>query len=432
VTTRENNLKDIGTEDLAQLQLEHLQSTLNRAYKNVPFYKKRFDGLGIDLSTLDVVRDLSKLPFTTRQDLADNYPYDMFAVPLRDIVRISPSAGTTAKPFVVGFTRGDLKARQRITARFLTVGGTTETDIVQICLNPGLSSWGRALKEGAEDIGASVMPMTHMSTAKQLLAMKDYRTSVLITTPSYAMHMLRVMQTIELDADRLALKAVFVVGGTIPTDWRRHLEKDLGVTLTAGYGLSDITAPAIGFECSDKSGFHISEDHFILEIVNPESGQPCSPGQEGEIVLTTLTGRAFPLVRFRTGDLASVKTGPCPCGTTFSRISEITGATGQVLTVSGIKMHPAQIEQVLQALPGPIPPRFVVRLYREDYLDRVEIWLEMTEGLFSDEVKRVEDHLKELRRRVFQMLGLEVSIKLMESATLDADHLPASRVIDER
>ena len=430
--TWDDNHAQISAKDLEQLQLEQLQSTLNRAYKNVPFYKKRFDHLQIDPGALDTVQDLKKLPFTTRQDLANNYPYDMFAVPLRDIVRISPAAGTTAKPFVVGFTRGDLKARRDITARFLAAGGTTDTDIVQICLNPGLSSWGRALKEGAEHIGASVMPMTHMSTSKQLMAMKDYRTSVLIATPSYAMHMLRTMQTLNLDPQSLALKAVFAVGGPVPKDWRTRMETLLDIELTAGYGLSDVTAPGIGFECHEKTGLHISEDHFILEIVDPETGRSCPPGKEGEVVLTTLTARAFPLVRFRTGDLASIVPGACPCGRAFSRISETTGHTGQILTIAGIKVHPAQIEQVLQTVSGPTSPRFVIRLYKEDYLDCVEICLEMTESLFSDEVKRVENELKRLRRRVFQTLGLEVSIRLLESGTFDAGDLPVGGVIDER
>lgn len=419
-------------DDLEQLQLEQLQSTLNRAYKNVPFYKKRFDDHEIDPGAVNSVEDLKRLPFTTRKDLADNYPYDMFAVPLRDIVRISPSAGTTAKPFVVGFTRGDLKARQDITARFLSAGKTTDTDIVQICLNPGLAGWGRALKEGAEHIGASVMPMTQMSTSKQLMAMKDYRTSVLITTPSYAMHMLRVMETIGLNPDTLALRAIFTVGGPVPSDWRDRLEGALAVSLTAGYGLSDVTAPGIGFECGEKTGFHVSEDHFIFEIVDPQSGQPCLPEAEGEVVLTTLTGRAFPLIRFRTGDVAALVSGTCPCGRAFSRISEITGSTGPVLTVAGIKVDPVQIEQILQTLSGTASPRFMIRLYKEDYLDVMEIWLEMTEDLFSDEVKRVENDLKRLRRRVFQTLGLEVAIRLVERSTLDEADLPVGGVKDER
>jgi len=274
--------------------------------------------------------------------------------------------------------------------------------------------------------------MTHMSSSKQLMAMKDYRTSVLIATPSYAMHMLRTMQTLNLAPHSLALKAVFAVGGPVPKDWRTRMETLLDIELTAGYGLSDVTAPGIGFECHEKTGLHISEDHFILEIVDPETGRSCPPGKEGEVVLTTLTARAFPLVRFRTGDLASIVPGTCPCGRAFSRISETVGHTGQILTIAGIKVHPAQIEQVLQSVSGTTSPRFVIRLYKEDYLDCVEIWLEMTESLFSDEVKRVENELKRLRRRVFQMLGLEVSIRLLESRTFDAGDLPIGGVIDER
>jgi len=422
----------MNRDELEQLQLEQLQSTLNRAYKNVPFYKKQFDLLGIDTSTLSSVQQIKDLPFTTRQDLANNYPYDLFAVPLRDIVRISPSAGTTAKPLVVGYTKGDLKARNTVTARFLAAGGVVDTDIVQICLNPGLSSWGRALKEGAENIGASVMPMTHMSTSKQLMAMEDYKTSVLLTTPSYAMHILEVIKDTKIETSNLALKAILVLGGPLDPDWRNRLERALGISLTAGYGLSDVTAPGIGFECHEKKGLHISEDYFMLEIIDPGTGDVCLSGKQGEVVLTTLTARAFPLIRFRTGDLASIKDDLCPCGRSFVRISEITGHTGEVLTIAGVKVHPAQIEHILKTVSGKTPPRFLIRLYKENFLDMVEIWLEITETIFSDEVKLVENTLKHLRRQVFQILGLEVSIRLVEASTIEQHNLPSGGVIDDR
>jgi len=419
-------------EDLEQVQLERLQSTLNRAYKNVQFYSKQFDSLGIDPGAVSSVQDIAKLPFTTRKDLGDNYPYGLFAVPLRDIVRISPSAGTAVKPVVVGYTKGDLKVRDTITARFLTAGGVIDTDIVQICLNPGLSNWGRALKEGAESIGASVMPMSHMSTSKQLMAMEDYRTSVLLTTPSYAMHMLGVMEVMNKDANSLALKAILVVGEPLKDKTRRLLEAAFFVDVTAGYGPSDVMGPGIAFECRQKDGLHISEDHLLLEVVDPNGGAPCPPGQAGEVVITTLTARAFPLIRFRTGDLASTMEKTCPCGRTLARLTGITGHTGEVLTIRGVKVHPAQIERILKGLSGAFSPRFLIHLFKEKHLDMIEIWLEMTEAIFSDEVKVVEKVLTQLRQQMFQMLGLEATIKLMEASTLD-DYAEASGgVIDDR
>ncbi|MBW1743751.1 MAG: AMP-binding protein, partial [Deltaproteobacteria bacterium] len=330
-------------EDVEQLQLERLQSTLNRAYKNVPFYKKQFDAADIDPGALGSVGDVHKLPFTTREDLGSNYPYGLFALPLRDIVRISSSTGTTPQPVVVGYTKSDLKIRSELTARFLTAGGAMDTDVVQICLNPGLSNWGRTLKEGAEEIGASVMPMSHMSASKQLMAMEDYKTSVLLTTPSYAMHMIEVMKTIGTKADALALKAMMVVGEALPQEVRNGLESTLKVDVTAAYGLSDVTGPGIAYECMEKDGLHISEDHFLVEIVNVNENTPCAPGEEGEVVLTTLTAKAFPLIRFKTGDLASKITRACPCGRTLMRMSGITGYSGEVLTIRGVKVHPAQI-----------------------------------------------------------------------------------------
>lgn len=419
-------------QDLVQLQLERLQSTLNRAYKNVPCYRKQFDSLGIHPSALASVEDIKRLPFTTRKDLGENYPYGLFAVPLRDIVRISPSAGTTVNPVVVGYTKSDLKVRDTITARFLTAGGVVDTDVVQICLNPGLSNWGGALKEGAGNIGASVMPMTHMSTSKQLMAMHDYKTSVLLTTPSYALHMLDVMEAISVDASSLALKAILVMGEPLTEEKRERLETVFKVDVTAGYGPSDVMGPGVAFECHEKDGLHISEDHFVLEIVDPRNGDPRPCGEEGEVVLTTLTTKAFPLIRFRTGDLACAVEERCPCGRTLARISGITGHTGDVLTIRGVKVHPAQIEQILKDISGASSPRFLIHLYKENHLDMIEIWLEITETIFSDEIKVVENALKGLRRQMFQILGLEATIKFMEGSTLDQYPMPSSGVIDDR
>ncbi|MDY6954802.1 MAG: AMP-binding protein, partial [Thermodesulfobacteriota bacterium] len=298
--------------------------------------------------------------------------------------------------------------------------------------NPGLSNWGRALKEGAENIGASVMPMSHMSTSKQLMAMQDYRTSVLLTTPSYAMHILGAMKSMGMDASSLALKAILVVGEAFTEDTRDTLESAFNLDVTAGYGPSDVMGPGIAFECHEKKGLHVSEDHFLVEIVGLDDGAPCPQGETGEVVLTTLTARAFPLIRFRTGDLASAMAGSCPCGRGLARMSGITGRTGEVLTLRGVKAHPVQIERILKGLGEGASPRFVIHLYKEDYLDMVEIWLEIADHLFSDEVKVVENTLRKLRQQLFQTLGLDVTIKLMEASTLDQYALPTGGVIDDR
>jgi phenylacetate-CoA ligase len=423
--------EEMNREDLEQVQLERLQSTLNRAYKNVSFYTKQFDSLGFHPSALVSVQDIRRLPFTTRKDLGNNYPYGLFAVPLRDIVRISSSAGTTVRPVVVGHTKSDLKVRGTVTARFLTAGGVTDIDIVQICLNPGLSNWGRALKEGAENIGASVMPMSHMSTSKQLMAMNDYKTSVLLSTPSYAMHMLQVMEAIGIDAYNLALKAILVVGEPLTQNTRSRLEAALNIDVTAGYGASDVMGPGIAFECHEKNGLHISEDHFLLEIIDPAGEAPSAPGEVGEVVVTTLTAKAFPLIRFRTGDLASFVAGSCPCGRTFARMSGITGHTGEVLTIRGVKVHPAQIERILEGVAEGFHPRFLIHLYQESHQDMVEIWLAVNDAFFSDEMKVIDNAIKELRKQIFQTLGLQAAIRLMEDSTLD-EYAISGGVIDDR
>ncbi|MBW1859569.1 MAG: AMP-binding protein [Deltaproteobacteria bacterium] len=419
-------------EDVEQLQLERLQSTLNRAYKNVPFYKKQFDAADIDPGALGSVGDIHKLPFTTREDLGSNYPYGLFALPLRDIVRISSSTGTTPQPVVVGYTKSDLKIRSALTARFLTAGGAVDTDVVQICLNPGLLNWGRALKEGAEEIGASVMPMSHMSTSKQLMAMEDYKTSVLLTTPSYAMHMIEVMKTTGTKADALALKAMMVVGEALPREVRNGLESTLEVDVTAAYGLSDVTGPGIAYECMEKDGLHISEDHFLVEIVNVDENTPCAPGEEGEVVLTTLTAKAFPLIRFKTGDLASKMTRACPCGRTLMRMSGITGYSGEVLTIRGVKVHPAQIGRIIDRIAQNFSPRFLIHLYRENYQDMIEIWLEVNDAVFSDEVKVLEGMLRHLGEQILEILGLHTTIRLVEAETIEQHLARSGGVVDDR
>jgi len=419
-------------DELEQLQLERLQSTLNRAYKNVPFYKKQFDALGIDPGTLGSLEDVQQLPFTTREDLGRNYPYGMFALPLRDIVRISSSTGTTPHPLVVGYTKSDLKTRSAVTARFLTAGGVVDTDVVQICLNPGLSNWGRALKEGAEEIGASVMPMSHISTSKQLMAMEDYKTSALLTTPSYAMHMIQVMEAIGTKADALSLKTVLVTGEALLQEVRNRLESALKVDVTAAYGLSDVTGPAVAYECVEKDGLHISDDHFLVEIVHVDEGTPCPPDEEGEVVLTTLTAKAFPLIRFKTGDLASKMTRNCPCGRTLMRMSGTTGYTGEVLTVRGVKVHPAQVGRIIDRIAQDFSPRFLIHVYRENYEDMIEIWLEVNDAVFSDEVKVLEGMLRHLGEQILQILGLHVTIRLVEAETIEQQLARSGGVLDDR
>ncbi|MBW1895783.1 MAG: AMP-binding protein [Deltaproteobacteria bacterium] len=422
----------MNREDLEQVQLERLQSSLNRAYKNVSYYREQFETQGIDVSSVRTIADIGKFPFTTREDLGSNYPYGLFAVPLRDIVRISSSDGTTSNPVVVGYTKNDLRTRDTMTARFLAAGGVVDTDVVQICLNPGLSNWGLALKEGAEAIGASVMPMSHMSTSKQIMAMQDYKTSVLLTTPSYAMYMFKAMKSMGTDVNALALKAILVVGETLTHECREKLESGLKVDVTAGYGASDVLGPGVAFECQEKNGLHVNEDHFLLEVVAPDSGNPCSQGETGEVVLTTLSTKAFPLIRFRTGDLAAILPGDCPCGRTLLRISEITGQSGDVLTIRGVKVNPAQIQRIIHGIAEDYAPRFLIHLYRQNELDIIALWLEVNDSVFSDEIKVLERTLNDLKYQLLKTLGVPVRIKLVEATTIDEYGKPSGGVVDDR
>ncbi len=409
----------ISKEDLEQLKLERFQSTLNRVYQNVPFYHDRFKEFQLDPTDFTTLEDIRYLPFTTRKDLSDHYPYGMFAVPLRDILRIHTSVGSGANPTVVGYTNRDLANWKEIVARCLLASEVSANDIIQVVFDYGLANWGRDFKDGAETIEASIIPMSYLPSEKQLLVMRDYRTSVLITTPSLALHLIATLQELEFSANDLTLNKCIVLGEQLSEEVRSEIEKGLKVKVWGAYGLSEVPGPGIAFECREKKGFHVSEDHFLLEIIDPESGEPLPDGEYGELVLTTITTKAFPLIRFRTGDIARLLNDHCPCGLILRRLEFLPERTDDVIVIRGVKVHPLQVATAIRKRLHGTNPAYVVFVTKEEFLETIDLWISVDDNLFSDKIKNLETISELVKKDLQDTLGIGVRVKLVEPPTLE-------------
>jgi phenylacetate-CoA ligase len=412
---RQAEIEAMDREELELLQLERLQSTLTRAYRQVKFYRRQFEGLGLSLNDIRTLGDLQRLPCTTREDLSENYPYGLFAVPLREIVRIQSSPGTTDKPLVVGYAAPDVKLWLELLARVYAAAGVTREDIVQIILPPGLANWRRDLQAGAEYAGASVIPATTLNFAKELMVLRDYKTSVLVTTPSIARHLLTVMARMGLTAAELSLRRALTVAAPLPGEVRREIEAGFQIELASAYGITEVMGPGLAFSCGADGGLHFSEDHFYPEIIDPLSGAPVPPGTPGELVITTLSTVAFPLVRFKSGDRTSLLPEPCACGRTLVRLGEISGRVDPVFSVGGIKAHPDQVARLLTEVLGGHPPRFAWQVAAEEGLEILEVDIFLEEAIFSDEVKALEGFCRRARRHLQENLGINARITLKET-----------------
>lgn len=413
-----NKIKDMTPEDRAQLQLERLQSTLNRAYRNVPFHQNRQNKIaektGRDPSVFESLDKISDFPFMQRKHLGEHYPYGLFSVPLRDIVRIHTAPGTGQNPTVTGYTQQDLKIWQDMVAQAFKAAGVTSHDILQISLDPGLANWGRDYKDGAEALGLGVIPNTPISSEKLLMILRDYKTSILVTTPSEALHLAAQMFKFKLNPTSFNLKHIILVGEPVSREFRESIEKQLHVDTWLHYGLSEVPGPAIAYECEHHKGLHINEDHFFPEIVDPETGNVLPRGEKGELVLTSLTLRAFPLIRFRTGEGASFITEPCECGRSLIRMNWLDFRTDDILNINGVKVHQNQIMHCLESNLD-FSPSYKICINKEagkkNYL---EIHLEMSKNIFSDEIKILENQLKSLKENLHENLGVPLKIKLKE------------------
>jgi phenylacetate-CoA ligase len=417
--------------ELAQLQLERLQATLHRVYKNVKFYKKKFDAIGFLPEDCLSLEDINRLPFTTRHDLAQAYPYEMFAIPLREVVRIHSSTGSPGAPIVMGYTARDLKHWAKLAARVLTAAGVDRDDVVQVTLSYGLLTSAFGLHYGVELLGASVIPTGPGSTARQVQIMRDYRTTALISTPGYALVIAEQLEKMGMDAKNLFLKVGLFAGEPWTEERRAEIESRLFLAALDNYALSEAMGPGVAGECEHRVGMHLNEDHFLAEIVDPVTGEVLPTGEEGELVLTTISREATPLVRFRTGDLTSLTFNPCDCGRTLARLSRIQGRVDHVVVVKGINIFPERVGQILARFAGEAPAYQLV-LGREGHLDFLEIRIEVREGLFFDKMTLQRELVHKLSHKLAQGIGVSPRVKLVEPNSINRELETSPLVIDMR
>jgi len=418
-------------DEIGQLQLERLQATLNRVYKNVTCYRTKFNELGIVPEDVTSLADLAKLPFTTKEDLRLNYPYGMFAVPLREVVRIHSSSGTTGKPTVVGYTKNDLKIWSNLVARFMTAAGVTHDDVVQIAFGYGLFTGAFGLHYGSETIGAAVIPMSGGNTEKQIMIMQDYKSTVLVCTPSYAVTIADRIEKLGIDPKTLSLKVGLFGGEPWSEAMRREIESRLCLSATDNYGLSEVIGPGVAGECGYKCGMHIFEDAFIPEIIDPDTCEVLPPGSVGELVLTTISKEAFPMIRYRTRDITSLDYAVCECGRTLVRMKKTMGRSDDMLIIKGVNVFPSQIEEVLVAIEG-CEPHYQLVVDRKGALDVLEVSIEVTEHIFFDEMRKQRAFLEMVEKKIDSVLGVGVTVKLVEPNSIPRNEGKANRVIDKR
>ncbi len=418
-------------EDLRHHQLERLKQTLTRVADKVPCYQAKFKEIGFQPEGFNTLDDLSKLPFTSKEDLRLNYPYGMFAVPMRDVVRIHSSSGTTGKPTVVGYTKDDIRIWTELVARFMTAAGVTDEDIVHIAFGYGLFTGAFGLHYGSEAIGASVIPISGGNTDKQLMIMQDYRSSALVCTPSYGLTLADRMEKQGIEPSSLALRVGLFGAEPWSEQMRRELETRLGVIATDNYGLSEIMGPGVAGECLCRQGMHIAEDHFIAEIIDPDTGEVLPEGSIGELVLTSLTKQAFPMIRYRTRDITRLHYDACDCGRTLARMEKTRGRNDDMLIIKGVNVFPTQIEEVLFQIEG-CEPHYLLIIDRVNNSDTLEIQVEVNEKIFFDEMKQQRAFVTEAEKKLASVLGVSAKVKLVEPARIKRHEGKANRVIDRR
>ncbi len=418
-------------EEREKLQSQRLQETVRRCYENVAIYRKKMDDTGIKPADIHSINDLKYLPFTTRDDLADSYPFGMFAVPMEDVIRLHSSSGTTGKPKVVGYTENDIKRWAEIMARTLVAAGARKTDIIQNAHGYGLFTGGLGVHYGAEKIGATVIPISGGNTKRQITVMQDFGATMLICTPSYALHIADVADEMGVDLRKLSLRCGAFGAEPWTDNLRKEIESKLGIHASDIYGLSEIMGPGVASECEAHTGLHVFDDNFIPEIVAPNTLEVMPPDMPGELVFTSLTKEAFPIIRYRTRDLSSLHTDVCDCGRTHVRISRIAGRTDDMLIVRGVNIFPSQIEQVLLEIEG-AEPHYLIVVDRVNSLDTMEVWVEVNQHFFSDEMKCLGTMTKLIQEEINSALGISVTAKLVEPRTIERSEGKATRVLDKR
>ena len=427
-----NEVEVMPREQLEALELERLRATVARLDERVPFYRNKLKETGFQPGDIKSLEDLANLPFTVKDDLRDNYPFGLFAVPMRDIVRIHASSGTTGNPTVVGYTAGDIRIWADLIARTIVAGMGTPDDVVQVAYGYGLFTGGLGLHYGAEMLGASVIPMSGGNTKRQIRLMVDFGSTILACTPSYALSLGEEMLEMGINpAKDIKLKSGIFGAEPWTEEMRLQIEAALNLSAIDIYGLSEMIGPGVAIECQEKKGMHIFEDSFIPEIIDTETGKVLPPGSVGELVITNINKEGMSLLRYRTRDITRLDTTECPCGRTHYRIHRFTGRTDDMLVIRGVNVFPSQIEMVLMQIPG-LAPHYQIVVDRVNNLDVLEVQVEMSEENFSDEIKVLRELEKRIVGEIGTYLGIKAKISLKEPKSIPRSEGKAVRVIDNR
>ena len=418
-------------ERLATLQLRRLKEAVFRSYCFVSSYREKMDAVGIRPDDIQSLDDLRYLPFTTKQDLRDNYPFGVFATPMSEVVRLHASSGTTGKPTVGAYTKKDVDLWSELMARAMTSAGASRRSVIQVAYGYGLFTGGLGAHYGAERIGASVIPSSGGNTKRQIMLMQDFGTTFLACTPSYALFIAEVIEQMGIDSADLPLAAGIFGAEPWSENMRQELEKKLNIKAYDIYGLTEIIGPGVAIECEHFSGLHIAEDHFIPEIINPVSLDPLPDGEQGELVFTTVTKEAMPLIRYRTRDLTTLDRSVCACGRTHARMQKVLGRSDDMIIIRGVNVFPSMVESVLLQIPE-VEPWYLLVLDREGTLDTLEVRVEVSEKIFSDEVRRLESLSQKIARELDSALGIGVKVRLVEPGSIERSEGKAKRLIDNR
>lgn len=427
----EKEVETLSRDELRKIQLERLKKTLVNVYENVDFYREKLDDAGVDPYNFNNLGDVEKIPFTTKDDLRENYPFGLFARSMDNVARIHSSSGTTGNPVVVGYTKNDIAVWGNLIARQLFSVGVREKDIIQNSYGYGLFTGGLGLHYGAELLGSTVIPTSGGNTERQIKIMADYGSTVICCTPSYILYIAEVGKELGVDFSKLPLKMAILGAEPWTDEMRKEIEARLFIDAIDIYGLSEIIGPGVSLECLYKSGLHVAEDHFLVEVIDPRTGKILPPGQQGELVFTTLTKEAIPLLRYRTRDLSVLNIEKCSCGRTHGRMKKPMGRTDDMLIIRGINVFPSQIEEVLMKVKE-IEPHYLIVVDRKNYLDTIELWVEVSEDVFSEKMNDLENFESSIEHKLFSTIGIKIDVRLKEPKTIQRSIGKAKRVLDRR
>ncbi|PKM47957.1 MAG: phenylacetate--CoA ligase [Firmicutes bacterium HGW-Firmicutes-8] len=421
----------MSREDMQATQVERLQTVVREVYEKVPFYKMIFDKQGVKPRDVKSLEDIKRLPFTEKEALMENYPFGMFAVPLKEVVRVHASSGTTGKQKVVGYTKRDIRTWSNLIARIVTMAGVTDEDVAQICFGYGLFTGGFGLHYGLEKVGAMVIPASTGNTEKQITMMQDFGTTALIATPSYAMYMVEVAEDMGVDTSKLKLRVGLFGAEPWTENMRKEIERRWNIKAADNYGLTELVGPGVAGECECCDGLHINEDHFYPEVIDAKTGETLGCGEVGELVFTSLTREAFPIIRYRTRDISMLIDEPCACGRTTVRMKKVTGRADDMLIIRGVNIYPSQIESVLMGTEG-VAPHYQLIVTRKGYLDDLEVQVELSGEKFTGKFKELEELEKNLKYKLNKVLMISAKVKLLEPRSIERTVGKAKRVIDLR